>query len=162
MKDEYTSISHYLTHTFLFKRLGECNFLNLGVKGLTGGGLLAKYISRVTALEYEGEERRGAVQVQRGGERWLWGWGKGRVRSVLYRHWLPDFLLRHFHVNAVDLFAVRHIRALDSLPDHRALVSELFFLCLWLYRLSFRVTGDYTAGICAQNGGSNLCVWDFI
>ena len=28
------SHSHYLTYTFLFKRLGECTFLNLGVQGL--------------------------------------------------------------------------------------------------------------------------------
>ena len=26
MKDEYTTNSHYLTHTFLFERLGECTF----------------------------------------------------------------------------------------------------------------------------------------
>ena len=35
MKDDYTTISHIITYTFLFKRLGECTFLNLGVKGLT-------------------------------------------------------------------------------------------------------------------------------
>ena len=29
----YTSNPHYLTYTFLFERLGECTFLNLGVKG---------------------------------------------------------------------------------------------------------------------------------
>ena len=31
MKDDYTTNSHYLTYTFLFKRLGECTFLNLGL-----------------------------------------------------------------------------------------------------------------------------------
>ena len=35
MKVDYTTNSHYLTYTFLFKRLGECAFLNLGVKGLS-------------------------------------------------------------------------------------------------------------------------------
>ena len=34
MKDDYTTKSHYLTYVFLFKRLGECTFLNLGVEGL--------------------------------------------------------------------------------------------------------------------------------
>ena len=35
MKDDYTTNSHYLTHTFLFRKVGRRNFLNLGVKGLT-------------------------------------------------------------------------------------------------------------------------------
>ena len=26
LKDDYTTSSHYLTYTFLFKRLGECTF----------------------------------------------------------------------------------------------------------------------------------------
>ena len=35
LKDDYTANSHYLTYTFLSKRLGECTLnLNLGVKGL--------------------------------------------------------------------------------------------------------------------------------
>ena len=34
MKDDYTTNSHYLLHTFLFQRLGEFTFLSLGVKGL--------------------------------------------------------------------------------------------------------------------------------
>ena len=34
MKDDYTTNTHYLAYTFLFKRLGECTLLNLGVKGL--------------------------------------------------------------------------------------------------------------------------------
>ena len=34
MKGDYTANSHYLTYTFLFERLGECSFLDLGVKGL--------------------------------------------------------------------------------------------------------------------------------
>ena len=34
MKDDYTTNSHYLTYTFLFRGLGECYFLNLGVRGL--------------------------------------------------------------------------------------------------------------------------------
>ena len=57
MKDDYTNNSHYLTYTFLFKRLGECNFLILEMKGLNwhniawgkGGG-----ISKVLQL-YGGE-----------------------------------------------------------------------------------------------------------
>ena len=36
MKDDYSTNSHYLTDTFLFKGFGECTFLNLGVKGLRG------------------------------------------------------------------------------------------------------------------------------
>ena len=39
MKDDYTTNSHYLNHTFLVKRLGECT---LGVKGLIEGGRLFK------------------------------------------------------------------------------------------------------------------------
>ena len=31
MQDDYTTNSHYLTYTFLFKRLGECTFLNVDV-----------------------------------------------------------------------------------------------------------------------------------
>ena len=34
MKNDYTANSHYLTYTFLFRRLEECTFFNLGVKGL--------------------------------------------------------------------------------------------------------------------------------
>ena len=34
MEDYHTTNSHYITYTFLLKRLGECTFLNLGVKGL--------------------------------------------------------------------------------------------------------------------------------
>ena len=34
MNDDYTTDSRYLTYTFIFKRFGECIFLNLGVKGL--------------------------------------------------------------------------------------------------------------------------------
>ena len=34
MKDDYTTNSHYLTITFLFRRAGEMYILNLGVKGL--------------------------------------------------------------------------------------------------------------------------------
>ena len=34
MKDDYTTNSHYLTYTFLFKRVGRMYILNLGVKGL--------------------------------------------------------------------------------------------------------------------------------
>ena len=34
MKDDYTTNSHYLTHTFLFRKVGRIYFLNLGVKGL--------------------------------------------------------------------------------------------------------------------------------
>ena len=33
MKDDYTTNPQYLTHTFVFKRLGECTLFNLGVKG---------------------------------------------------------------------------------------------------------------------------------
>ena len=29
MKDDCTTNSHHITHTFLFKRLGECTFFNL-------------------------------------------------------------------------------------------------------------------------------------
>ena len=35
MKDDYTTNSHYLTHIFLFRKVGRMYFLNLGVKGLT-------------------------------------------------------------------------------------------------------------------------------
>ena len=34
MKDDYTTNSYYLTYAFLFKKLGECNFLIMGMKGL--------------------------------------------------------------------------------------------------------------------------------
>ena len=34
MKYDYATNSHYLTHKFLFKRLGEFTYVNLGVKGL--------------------------------------------------------------------------------------------------------------------------------
>ena len=34
MKDDYTTNSHYLTHTFLFRKVGRMYFLNLGAKGL--------------------------------------------------------------------------------------------------------------------------------
>ena len=34
MKDDYTTNSHYLAHTFLFRNVGRMYFLNLGVKGL--------------------------------------------------------------------------------------------------------------------------------
>ena len=34
MKDDYNTNSHYLTHTFLFRKVGRMYFLNLGVKGL--------------------------------------------------------------------------------------------------------------------------------
>ena len=34
MKDDYTTNSHYLTNTFLFRKVGRMYFLNLGVKGL--------------------------------------------------------------------------------------------------------------------------------
>ena len=34
MKDDYTTSSHYLTYTFLFRKVGRMYFLNLGVKGL--------------------------------------------------------------------------------------------------------------------------------
>ena len=34
MKDDYTTNSHYLTYTFLFKSLGEFNFFILGMEGL--------------------------------------------------------------------------------------------------------------------------------
>ena len=40
LKDEYTTNSHYCTYAFLFKRLGEMYFLNLGVKGLTQRSIL--------------------------------------------------------------------------------------------------------------------------
>ena len=34
MKDDYTTNSHYLTYTFLFRKVGRMYFLILGVKGL--------------------------------------------------------------------------------------------------------------------------------
>ena len=34
MKDDYTTNSHYRTHTFLFRKVGRMYFLTLGVKGL--------------------------------------------------------------------------------------------------------------------------------
>ena len=36
MKDDCTTNSHYLMHTFVFEKVGRMHFLNLGVKGLTG------------------------------------------------------------------------------------------------------------------------------
>ena len=35
MTGDYTTNSHYLTYTFLFRRLGECNFLILEMKEMT-------------------------------------------------------------------------------------------------------------------------------
>ena len=35
MKDDCTTNSHYLMHTFVFENVGRMHFLNLGVKGLT-------------------------------------------------------------------------------------------------------------------------------
>ena len=35
MKDDYTVSSHYLSYTFLLRKVGRMYFLNLGVKGLT-------------------------------------------------------------------------------------------------------------------------------
>ena len=40
MKDDYTTNSHYLTHTFLFRKVERMYFLNLGVKGLKVTGLV--------------------------------------------------------------------------------------------------------------------------
>ena len=34
MKDDFTTNSHYLIYTFLFRKVGRMYFLNLGVKGL--------------------------------------------------------------------------------------------------------------------------------
>ena len=34
MKDDYTTNPYHITFIFLFKRLGECNFMILGMKGL--------------------------------------------------------------------------------------------------------------------------------
>ena len=34
MKDDYNTNSHYLTYTFLFRKVVRMYFLNLGVKGL--------------------------------------------------------------------------------------------------------------------------------
>ena len=38
MRHDYTANSHYLTHTFLFRKVGRMYFLNLGVRGLNLGG----------------------------------------------------------------------------------------------------------------------------
>ena len=35
MKDDFTTNSHYLIYTFLFRKVGRMYFVNLGVKGLT-------------------------------------------------------------------------------------------------------------------------------
>ena len=35
MCDDYNTNSHYLTYTFLFRKVGRMYFLNLGVNGLT-------------------------------------------------------------------------------------------------------------------------------
>ena len=35
MKDDYTTNSHYLTYTLLFRKVGRMYFLNLEVEGLT-------------------------------------------------------------------------------------------------------------------------------
>ena len=34
MKDDYNTNCHYLTYTFLFRKVWRMYFLNLGVKGL--------------------------------------------------------------------------------------------------------------------------------
>ena len=34
MKDDFTTNSHYLIYTFLFRKVGRMYFVNLGVKGL--------------------------------------------------------------------------------------------------------------------------------
>ena len=34
MKDDYNTNSHYLTYTFIFRKVGRMYFLNLGMKGL--------------------------------------------------------------------------------------------------------------------------------
>ena len=34
MKDDYTTNSHYITYTFIFRKVGRMYFFNLGVKGL--------------------------------------------------------------------------------------------------------------------------------
>ena len=36
MEDDYTTNSHYITYTFLFRKVGRMYFLNLGVKGIRG------------------------------------------------------------------------------------------------------------------------------
>ena len=35
MRDDYTTNSHYLTHTFLFRKVRRMYFLSLGVKGVS-------------------------------------------------------------------------------------------------------------------------------
>ena len=52
MKDDYTTNSHYLTHIFLFRKVGRMYFLNLGVKGLNSF-LLTMTWSRRRRVEYD-------------------------------------------------------------------------------------------------------------
>ena len=48
MKDDYTTSSHYLTHTFLFRKVERMYFFNLGLKGLKPSSITWRgYISRV-------------------------------------------------------------------------------------------------------------------
>ena len=49
MKGAYTTNSHYITYTFLFKRLGECNFLILGMTGLNAKAFLKGFSKKSLA-----------------------------------------------------------------------------------------------------------------
>ena len=54
MKDDCTTNSHYLMHTFVFENVGRMHFLNLGVKGLNNnyyGSWMAQALHRVCGLE---------------------------------------------------------------------------------------------------------------
>ena len=45
MKDDNTTDSHYLTYTFLFRKVRRMLFLNLGVKGLIAAHVARKGLS---------------------------------------------------------------------------------------------------------------------
>ena len=60
LKDDYTTNSHYLTHTFLFRKVGRTSFLNLGVKGvmLHGSTVPWKSIGLYSRLYWERSANR--------------------------------------------------------------------------------------------------------
>ena len=50
MKDDYNTNSHYLTYTFLFRKVGRMYFLNLGVKGLKGDKIKINIIQTLMSI----------------------------------------------------------------------------------------------------------------
>ena len=44
MEDDYTTNSHYLTYTILFRKVGRMYLLSLGVKGLINSIMVVKQL----------------------------------------------------------------------------------------------------------------------